>query len=172
MVAVRSRQRRQGDTVHARQQLDGVCRPTQLFHKRLERRVGRNVEPRRRISHFGDSRAKRVDMLGRLPLMQRERTFHLPHRLGRNAGRENRSETSLYPMKAKQASNILVDRVADPRGIGVSGEARELRDVVERVGRHRTYRAGERKTEKPWMDSDPFVASRLRMTRHGLRDSG
>jgi hypothetical protein len=53
-------------------------------------------------------------------------------------------ETSLNPMEAKEASNVLVDRVADSRGVGVRGEARELRDVVECVGRHRKRQTRER----------------------------
>jgi hypothetical protein len=131
VFAIGSSERRIRDLVYAGQQLYRARRATELVEKHVEACVGRNVETRYWISHLGDSSAERVDVLGALPLMERQGAFHFPNRFGRELSDERCHEATLDPVESEQPSNVVLDRIADARSFGVGREASELGDAIE-----------------------------------------
>jgi hypothetical protein len=70
-------------------------------------------------------------VFGALPLVERQGAFHFPYRFDWNVSDERCHEATLDPVKSEQPSNVVLDRVADARSLGIGREAGELGDAIE-----------------------------------------
>jgi hypothetical protein len=130
------RDRRKRHAVETRDKLDLVTGAKNLADKRVECRVGCRIQRRYRVPHFADTPPQRIDAEDALPLMQRERTLELPCRRRREMRQHRRHQPSLDPVVAQQPAHVLLDRVADARGLSVGRDAGELGNGDGAGGRH------------------------------------
>ena len=134
--SIRIGEGRVSDLVNPGHELGGAGRTSELVEETVERHVGRDLQRRRGMAHLSDADPQRIHMLGTLPLMQCEGAFDLPYRLRSQVRDERSHEPALHPMKAQQASNVVIDREADTRSLRICGDAGELGDLVQGVNGH------------------------------------
>ncbi len=119
MLAIGGDERWFEDTVETHHFFQRVFGGEQFVDECLERQRGADVHTWRRIAHLAHARAQRIDMLGVEIHMEAERLLHFPLRRRIQPGQPDLQRLLFEPGVADEALDILLDGIAQPRGLVV-----------------------------------------------------